>query len=197
MPTIQNTPNGKILVTSNSFLIAGSCCCGGASSCPDGDPEMYVTLFDADYAGGNITWCGETWTNAEVQSGVEKGPVCPTTYTLGKTTTTSISRTYAAHNWAIAGLQLKRIAFRTAGVGQKLEGVYLLNPSVTASYRYWFAYGGGPPNYSGANTGFGTLPNVLGEPYVALNNYNITDAFFGSYTNPSGVTYSWRKGNGW
>ncbi len=53
---------------------------GGPSSCAGLDPEMYLTIFDADYAGGDITWCGETWSQADVQAGAEKGPICPTLY---------------------------------------------------------------------------------------------------------------------
>lgn len=63
------------------------------SSCPGEDPEIVLTVFDADYAGGDINWCGATWTQAEVQSGASK-TVCPTSYNLANRETL----TYGGNN---------------------------------------------------------------------------------------------------
>lgn len=201
MPTIQNTPNGKILVTSNSFKVAGSCCCSGVqpSSCPNEDPEMYLTVFDADYSGSDITWCGETWTPAEVQANTEKGPVCPTSYTKNSST---FFYNYRTHDWHYKFTELRlrrRLSRSTGGTYRYRQSTVRFRANHTGTTADDFAVstrftsaGAGPFSNTDSNLHFiSTAPG-----FATINSWYITDEFFGEST-VNGIRYGWRRGNGW
>ncbi len=86
----------------------------GPSGCPNSWPEMYLTLLDTDYAGVGETWCGESFSPSDIQNGVTKGPVCPTTYSAFKGSIKQYpypgyTYTYlqAYNNWEFAPNELK------------------------------------------------------------------------------------------
>lgn len=190
------TYNNQILTVGTDGIATDTACCC-ESSCPDGDPEIYVKIFDADYAGGSINWCGFTWTQAEIQAGAEKGPVCPTVYEKSRTYVSSKDYN-AGENWTyinngtVTSLRLVRRAsafLETFGPIYTFENfAQILN--YFTDHVIWYSKAGSP------NTLQSDLNLILTVPRPTNNNYYITDAFFGSYTT-SGVQYSWRRGNGW
>jgi len=212
---IQNV-NGHILGFPAG--IANTCCCGGTTgvTCPtcalittgpnagNPEPSMLLTILDTDYAGGDINWCGLTWTQAEVQAGVQKC-VCPTFYIKNKTTTTTgITQTINGdHRWAYAGtagLALGRgygIALQngtfilTGGADQNLQ----VGPVGKYDQHVWNYYFGWqdsfPPIYS-----LGILNASPAVPRPTSNSYTLVSRFFNSYTD-SGVLYTWEQGENW
>ena len=186
--------------------------CGGA------DPSMMCTVFDSDYAGGNIGWVGETWTPAEVVAGATK-EVCPTLYARSISTYASgFSTRYFGNTWQIAGLSLRREgATRTIGsctlaeIG--LTGSYFIrllagegavqvnhlaiNPTpigLKQDRRAWVF--GQPCTGPTPITNFSTLNLILTVGNPRSYDYLLTDAFFGSHLS-GGITYTWAKGLGW
>jgi hypothetical protein len=170
---------------------------------------MQLTLFDADYAGGNISWCGQTWTQAEVQAGATKC-ACPTaynksrqTYTLGGPTTLKYS---AQHRWFHADLHIQRqynVSYLSFGFWAALQfggNFNLLSILGSQTDRRSF-YGSQATRFSVAGFPNSPVTNsdlniVLGVVYPLYNSYDITDTFFGSHT-IGGVEYTWAKGLGW
>lgn len=193
---LQKTTNGNLLkVTAGS--LAKECCCGGtASSCTGGDPEIYLTVTGNS---GTVNWCGEQWLAGD--SGVEKGPVCPTTYhkTKGKFTGGNFY-SVLEHIWlnnATGQLVLRRVVGDLQTTFVPYPNINRVSGQVGAatftSYKKW---SGSTFVISSQTLNMNTPPSVLGVPVPTPNAYTITDAFFGSAT-VAGVTYSWRKGNGW
>jgi hypothetical protein len=226
--TMQKTTGGNLLRLTGGTLAKECCCTGGTgSSCAGGDPEMLCTIFDADYAGGNINWAGQTWTPSEVQAGTQK-TVCPSSYSknIFKTTVitggSSIAPTYqwaGDHYWINTGLTLRRRAGTVRNAGGR-------------HYRYdaQFSFGVAANEHtlrvkgSTDNVGFfgGFTTSAFARP-VAISYTQVppTYATFqiglisgvaagvgttGSYsiTNAwfgshtiSGVQYTWAKGAGW
>jgi len=76
--TILRTPNGNIQAAPGGTIEVSAG--GTASSCSNGWPEMYFTIFKSGYVGGSISFAGQTWTQAEIAAGTKKGPICPTNY---------------------------------------------------------------------------------------------------------------------
>jgi len=211
---------GNMLITANG-AIAGQCCCGGGSpqpsSCPNpNDPELYLTVFDADYAGGNISWCGEVWTQAQVQAGLEQGPVCPTAYYNDFAFTSPFSQQVtAAHYWRYGNSLIIR---RQQIALQSTLGKYVIQP-------------GGWDNFinvkatNGSHYGDQTFVHPLGSYVVRPINiiatltsgdaqltaivkkpaprppphgtYKLPTTFTEATFTTNGIAYSWRRGNGW
>ncbi len=180
--------------------LAKECCCGGtASSCTGGDPEVYLTIFDADYAGGGITWCGVAFSQSDIQNATERGPVCPTLYTRERTYTLN---PYVARNtWAYnASLRMARgwSGFTPASnYPVKEQQIIGINNTAIAAYR--------KDSISLTFSTFQIGVLTAGIPVPTWNSYAIVpnplspttlDIFFGSYTE-AGIQYSWRRGNGW
>jgi hypothetical protein len=88
--TVAENPTATL----NSISTFSDCTDCRYSNCPSGNPEILGTVFDADYAGGNINWAGKTWTPAEVQAGATK-ILCPDTY--NKFSTLSITPSYSKY----------------------------------------------------------------------------------------------------
>ena len=107
--THQMTENGALLRTTTNGKIQGECCCGESNPCGTTNctvagqsvqcPSMQLRVFDADYSGPEIRWCGQTWSQSEVQAGTVK-EACPGLYRRRRTTTTSAAR----ETWYAAGI---------------------------------------------------------------------------------------------
>jgi hypothetical protein len=175
------------------------------TDCVDNDPEICLTVFDADYAGGNINWAGLVWTPAEVQAGATK-TACPTSYT--KTTFPQTpSGSGAVHRWAwstgggpdlMVGRSVSVSAF--GSLIQRNNTARLFGFGSPYSINYYIDTGFGPP-ITGTSGGFSATspfapPSVKGVAFPSVGAYLVTDAFFGSHT-ISGVTYTWERGRGW
>jgi hypothetical protein len=154
------------------------------TQCNSNDPEICLTVFDADYAGGNINWAGQVWTPAEVQAGATK-TACPTLYT--KTTfAVSPSGYGAVHRWAWStGGAPDLVIGRSVSVSsfgflvQRNNSARLFGFGSPYSINFYIDTGFGPP-ITGTSGGFSaptptfTLPNVKGIAF-----------------------YTWAKGLGW
>jgi hypothetical protein len=199
--TMVNTLDSSLTFT----LTLGSC----VSDCPNNWPKMIVSVYDADYAGGNITWCGQVWTPAEVQAGAAK-VVCPTNYTAPyKSKSTPFPGAYqyfARHTWlwltgiSTTSLHLDRDYFKySIGGGcvvQSVRNSVDLRGQDGGAFSFKFR-GGCAVFY----TSFGGLTgaDVTGYPMPTYNAYKIplgVGDFFGSHT-IGGVLYTWRRGVGW
>lgn len=176
--------------------------------CTNNDPQMCLTVFDADYAGGNLTWCGEIWTPAEVQAGASK-TVCPTSYDPPyKIKLTPFPGAYqyvAGHRWlwatgTLQSLNLSRtyskgVSGTNCIVQQRRNSVDLRGQDFLA---FSFKFQGGCAVFY---TSFGGLTgaNVTGYAMPTYSAYQIPPGagqFFGSHT-IGGVTYTWTQGAGW
>lgn len=157
------------------------------SSCPGGDPEVLLTVFDADYAGGNMQWCGETWTPAEIQAGTTK-TVCPTSYTPGG----------ASAYWGAVNLKLFA----------QIVGPYAIHQVIFSSgfdtaglqgFGLWAQESMLAKTTSAFQGASGALTNIVfsAATHGTPGSNFIRDAHFGSHTTGFGVTYTWAKGPGW
>lgn len=206
---IQRVQGGFWLKTSGG-AVANECCCGDEgppqpSTCPNEDPEILCSIFDSDYAGGGITWCGETWSTAEVQAGAQK-TVCPDTYILGGFDNGSNSY-FQNEVWIEDGdLIMSRQAeyfpeYYYYPYGYLYENgvkafLQLAGPVTTfpADLINGVAKGAGPPTWP--NYFSSSLNLLTGGNKPSRYNYRLIDDFFGSHT-VGGVKYSWARGNGW
>jgi len=190
MASIQ-TCNGVILMGTNSQP-AGKCCPSTAINPCEPDPEMLVKIFDADYAGGNITWCGLTWTPAQVQAGEEKSlcGIFQQTYSTGSPYLVSEAWHYGA------SLSLHRVINYSFGLTQWSNFLGISPSPIGTLVRDLKKWTGFPPPAAGSSTVFSSLSLILGVATPTKGDYNITDDFFGSHLS-GGITYSWAKGQGW
>lgn len=190
--TMQKSTGGGVLKLSGGTLMR-ECCCGGASSCPDGDPEIRITLSDPDYAGGNITWCGETWTPAQIQTGTDTRTICPTFWQNDRAG--SATGNYNFTNiWRYASsLMLTHDGQFTPTFFASIRRKFLVfsDGSVKRDRIQGIANGAFPTNITSSDLG---LLNTTNAP--SFSNNEITDDYFGSYIS-GGVTYTWARGNGW
>lgn len=201
---------GNMLMTEGG-AIAGSCCCGGAepSSCTDDYPEILVTVLDADYAGGDLNWAGQTWTQAEVQAGTQK-IACPTSYTLQAFTTIvspSNTQKFGYERWVATNLLLVRgIGYARAGAGAtqwyqidnyNADDLDLGYPNI--SLRIFKGYDTAVPPFTHTvtSTYYANLGGIIsGVARATKSDYRILNAWFGSIV-IGGITYTWARGNGW
>jgi len=173
-----------------TFVISGSL-----------EPSMVLTILDADYAGASITWCGKTWTQADVQNGVSN-TVCPSAYELKDGTYTLPADKRHIEKWQ-----------GTTGINLTLSR--FADKSVTTAFRYWQkkyirlgTLGGAiglkrdiwksyiyPPTYS-TTSSLCDMSISCGANNTSYSDFRILDGMFGSYT-ISGVLYTWAKGIGW
>ena len=165
-------------------------CAAATLSCASGtEPSIVVQIYDADYSGASINWCGKTWTQQQVKDG-KCEEVCPTFY--GKTSQyvelwqnkqgtnkhlqlqVTVSSTDAIRTWALIDLQ-------ATGTGTPLINAY--------ARRVW--------DTPTAKTYTPTTWNPLtGMAAPSSGNYKIADDQFTSIT-VSGVKYSWKRGTNW
>lgn len=193
--------------------VANECCCGtetGTSPCTgncdylvctNDNPSIRLCVFDADFVGiEGIDWCGETWTESEVQAGATKC-VCPTTYVLEiNTGTTNNLELWRFNNGAQAqhSLNLKRTVYSSHTFG---ENVLSLSADgggrVSSVYGHYFAGGSISSTYvTTSGGGFPGAPmQTIGAP-ISGSDVLILDEHFFSYVQ-GGVTYSWARGNNW
>ena len=158
---------------------------------------MQVTVFDADYAGGSISWVGKTWTQQEVKDGVTKC-ACPDLYV--NTVSGTVSAYFRFHTWGYNtngtdSLRLRRIGqiFGGGAFGDMENGVRGKNASFRdrrAGQPATF-----PQTFQNINTPTSFTPIDAVGP-ITYGDYGITDAYSTSVT-VSGITYSWDKGVGW
>lgn len=149
-------------------------------------PAMKVTVFDADYAGGSITFAGETWTQQEVQDGEAKC-ACPTDYRKHGAYPGTPSFTLQRHRWTNnVGINL---LLSRAWVG------YPDNPTPTVSGFANLNFNGVVDSKINAsqNLNLGVFDPIPGTPQIgAKSDYDLTDGFFGT-VNSGGVQYTWAK----
>jgi hypothetical protein len=183
---------------------------GNPICCKDGKeiPEIYVTVSGNT---SNITWCGKTWTPA--QSGVKK-VVCPSRFT--RRDYVGPCNTGVTSSWFCGS--------REAGTWEDIQmkarwqyGMYF-GPWWEYDYddKWWVGVTG---ELHSLDIGLGrdlqswdkwtyspaTAPTYTRTPHSDLNMIiglgrkvgSLTGAFFGSYTDGNGVTYTWSKGNNW
>lgn len=190
--THQRTTGGALLRTSTDGGIQGECCCGG-NPC-DPDPSVELTVFDADYAGGDISWAGQTWTPAEVQAGASK-TACPTNYQLG----TVLGAAGAGGLWekwtnnSANRLVLQRYYTAPYDPGyptRYAERVISIFGGAPTYVDFWRSSNYG---YSASNCQLNVL---CGSQGTSSNSYRVLNGQFGSYT-AAGVQYSWARGQGW
>lgn len=188
-----------------------------------GNPSMVLTVFDADYEGGDISWCGETWTQAQVRAGIQKC-VCPASYFKGQATSTGFVKYFrASERWNVAGMYLRRGYQIYSYNGYFGAQPYWSNQIAltiatgaaygTTRHRGYFWAPGGTSRPLYANTPGYAYPwnSTYADPQMvswlfgwaifnpATHNpggYNITNNYFFSYVK-SGVTYTWARGTGW
>lgn len=166
-----------------------------------GDPSMIVSVFDADYVGADINWCGKTWTQSEVQAG-ETRCVCPTTY--NNSNFSSPTFTYlAAFQWAVGVLGTQLDLFHTYkfyGNTGFCSYHYAAQILVVNGQTDWIKnYGACNPTVFPTNivTYKSSLNVIIGITTVPTrSNYQPGPQWFGNVVQ-SGVTYSWAKGNDW
>ena len=236
--TMQRNPlTGKLLkLASGSEQPIKQCCCveegedgGGEEELCEGEadctghtgnagvaPSIALTVFDADYAGGNITWCAKVWTQQEVKDGVTKC-VCPTRYDLKKelTQTTPVTSVFGANieKWEFSQIN-----------GLWIDRAINLSVYSVASYyvrhKWWRILQGAAPNttdrlsrtlltydftWTTGWTSIGsaaefTLPGMnpaTSGQIPTINDYKILDAMFGNYTDVNGINWKWERGRNW
>lgn len=94
MPTIQRTVNGKVLITSVSGKVAGSCCCGSVNPCPGSPPPppLRVTVTwtgtPAELVGGKYPFLGKQFGNGDSLL------ICPGTYNCQPKATVPFTSTF-------------------------------------------------------------------------------------------------------
>jgi hypothetical protein len=180
---------------------------GTAGRCGSADTNLILpcggtaTAMRVAVAGstGTINWCGETWV-LPGDSGVQK-TVCSTNYT--KQRSAWFNNRIATHSWKYAGsLNL----YRYYQLGEGVHHDYFFNNKNTLSINpgsllkdcihFTAREYANPPTPINKSTSYSQLGMIINEEMPEFNNYDITDAFFGSHT-ISGVIYSWAKGPGW
>jgi hypothetical protein len=186
----------------SSFTLSLTAC---ASICANDWPEIVASIWDAeqDYAGGDVTWGGETWTTAEINNATPVQKIlCPTAYALGYSVATTISglqNKVWTHQWSGSDILLQRFILMTGftfaptlclghGGGNRLsienntDSVIFGGNCVTS----WTT-----TNISQAALG---LITTLAGPTTA--NYQIPNEFFSTIV-LGGLTYAWERGLGW
>jgi hypothetical protein len=177
-----------------------------------------MTIFDADYDGGEVSWAGSAWTAQEVRTGVTK-EICPTSFfssqfaqlggyptgcTPGVNCYVASIRLNFKAEWNNSGFHLNRngvrYSYSNSGGGMQCQlgaagqGIHMSN--VYPNLQDFFGWYG--CNLSNTNPSYqqiGVLgPGAPGKPNV--NDYQITDNFFGS-TTIDGRLYTWVKGSNW
>lgn len=196
----------------NNWLIGGDgnvaneCCCGtetgtspcsgncDGTNCPGSDPSVRLCVFDADYAGGDINWCGETWTQVEVQSGTSKC-ICPDFYTNFDAGSNGYNTWYKGGD----NLRIGHQVISTGSIG--ILFVHMQSDAM-GTYRSSRKTHYIPTTSSTSGTNFGGFPSAMPAPIVSLSAAQTTDDFqirdgqFISFIS-SGIQYSWAKGDNW
>lgn len=206
-------------ITSEPSSCADAACQEPASTCPNGDPEMVLTVSAPGGSTKEIYWTTATWTLPDDNN--KSITVCPNVYdkcggpgnNCGYYTgiyTTPVG----FHRWQYGlGLQLTRMyksqSFRFNRLGingiTTLNGTsyirgysssYIFSPGPTFSVTGWVGYWGG--TFTSGVVGANVVPNV---PLPTSNNYYldayIESDFSGSITTNDNYTFTWAKGNGW
>ena len=156
----------------------------GVSCCPSIQaPSIDLAIFDADYAGGSITWCNQTWTPAEIQAGAQK-TVCPQAYSNDYSTSFNWGERWRYNGGGSLGsLRL----YRGYSLSPRRNYVFFKDSNNTAGFDRI--------DTLGTTLQLGILTG--GTPIPTVNDYQIPSSFFGSFTAPSGVQYSWSQKCGW
>ena len=185
--------NGRLVIKNGdkpAFPVDAPCAgtnCMGHTGTAGIAPSTLLTVFDADYVGGNITWAGETWTQAQVQAG-ESRCVCPLTY-IYQRFLTNTPFTSAIHKWTNTNLFFER--FYT-NIGNTDRGV--LKVGFPGTYGYSIVTGFG---FSSAFFPGSPIINY-GDPVSAtsVTTKSMPDVYFFSFID-AGVQFTWEKGDNW
>lgn len=180
--------------------------CTSHTGSPGVAPSIALTIFDADWTGGNLSWCDKTWTPAEIQAGATKC-VCPTLYEKGPYVTTQWR-----HAWVHAALFGIYLARQVTYVGGTFIYGAANDAGITVDYPTPTM---GPPFHNAKDGRFWTYNSISVTQTVSLgpytyqlnkiltapgrplsNDYQLTDDFFGTYS-AGGVQYTWVRGNDW
>lgn len=175
--------------------------CTGDTCSGSNNPNIILRIEDPDYAGGDIKWAGQTWTNQDVKDGVCKC-ACPTTYNAPFTTQYTNPYYYVRHSWLHSSTSQDLILVRynrntsffpAAGRRNMLRG----RNGVLDNYKLWIStnFNFATPDASAASpAGFNPIDNV---PIANLTTYKIDDDFFDWTQTISGVDYSIARGINW
>jgi len=189
------------------------CCANGKVA-----PAMRVTIsglnwtLDASSSSSSraltIDWCGETWTPEEDGKTKE---ICPVGFGKGRDTFSFFdTKSYDAGNiWQFNNsLFLWRHFLKinnsptwspTPYIVTNLRHILKLNTPGTVGgtdNRWIKEFPGTIPTWTVSSTlSLGVLSS--GSALPSWSNYSITDDFFGSYTNPDGITFAWDRSPNW
>jgi len=154
--------------------------CFDFPACSNGGPSMAVSLFDADYAGGNIQWIDLLFTPADIVAGTKK---C-----------------LCADNWNDTSIQNGWARSSATNTGQLNIGrLFISNPG---SGRVRIEIAGSGTVSSFAHNVSPVCGNFVGSPVCAdgyptsAGQLPIPDAYFFSYTQ-GGIVYAWERGSDW
>jgi hypothetical protein len=156
--------------------------CGTVSGFVD-PPDIILRVSNLG-ATETVNWAGETWNLPG--DNMEEFRVCPGNYKVDTTTP------YQTHYW-------------NNGSGNPAAGLVMhrrfdasSSEYVNYIYFYWSGLGGpGVYDFKSQGTSFFDLGVINGEPLPTSNDVLITDGFFGSYTDGSNRTFTWRRGDKW
>lgn len=185
---------------------------GDLALCVCNEPTLYVSVTDNT---SNVTWCGKTWTPAE--SGDEK-EICNIAYNepgyfgpCGDASNTGLCGSNEGGAWGVVTDQLQMQAswrrniflyeypwtsptiswitgtakaLHTLDIGAYKDSRFQTTATIIGVLNSVFAF-------STTQDDLGMINTI--SPFVGT----LSSAYFGSFTDASGVTYAWRKGNGW
>jgi hypothetical protein len=176
--------------------------CEGETCSGTNNPSIVLKIGDpsASYAGGSITWCGKTWTQAQINANNFEQCVCPTTY-VGprKNYNTSFTKT-AEHIWRHYAFGKNELLMQRFSASGSFSAENRLYPRLTLAnnginvydidvLRYYFS----TLDYQIFNLNFISADNLPNQ-----TDYQISDLYFGTYTDGgSGLEFSWNKGVNW
>lgn len=178
------TYSGKMITQSGKLWTEDTGAC-------DGNPSMDITITSS--LTQIVQWLGHTW-NLPADSGVTK-TICPTSYDLG-----ALNHTWGAET-AIDKFTLKRsLTAESSFATNRISATFHYSdsygdPAYTynrPSYDYWVSPA--PANYYTHSHQLDSLIAGISRP--TPNDYQLTNAFFGSYTQ-LGITRTWQKGADW
>jgi hypothetical protein len=166
----------------------------------DPPPDMIIRVSGS--TGANVTWCGETWTPAQV-SAMEERRVCPSTYERRQKGQTTPSQHVAIEAWENS-LRLKA-EFRHLQAGPSFwsaTNTLFVNLYGGYPWVYQYQYQTGTSKYNYTVNSFNTQDYLNGITPVqnalrwSASQYRIQDWQFGSHTIGT-ITYTWRRGDNW
>jgi hypothetical protein len=193
--------------------------CTGHTGSPGVAPSLVLKIGDPSgtYAGGSITWCGKTWTQAQINANNFEQCACPTRYRKLKNIPTPTASTATNiedwdHTSGPVDLFLARdyhFAYYAGPVNyikyrvwqMQLQGVSGTSVSPRDKREVKIGRFGNPTSASYTNF-YNTFNVGVLNPTITIhdpteNNYSIVDPMFGTHTNSNGLEFTWSRGVNW